>query len=200
VPPGFDEWFAKVCNPERSERFQSAKEMAAAFEKLAAGLSEVPPVDESRPKPLPSGTATTEDSALGRSAVGLTQTKPEAPSARRAVGPWIGAGLVALVLIGGLLVVVQRRAAGPAVEESAAAAPEPDLSAALAAPAPAPDPAPSAAPAPAASSAAPPTVQPVVARPAPAVVAPLPAQAPPPPPAPAPKPAPAAPGERDYGF
>jgi hypothetical protein len=34
VPAGFDAWFAKACNREPSQRFESAAEMAKAFERL----------------------------------------------------------------------------------------------------------------------------------------------------------------------
>jgi serine/threonine-protein kinase len=44
VPPGFDQWFARVMEREPGRRFQSALEMAEAFRTLAGGtLAPVPP-------------------------------------------------------------------------------------------------------------------------------------------------------------
>ena len=90
VPPGFDEWFARACSRERSERFQDAKEFAGAFEELAADYDPVLPADSSEGPGRARGRSPTSASQSGvamvRSTTALEPSEPVVPAARPNAG------------------------------------------------------------------------------------------------------------------
>lgn len=108
VLAGFDAWFARACARDPNERFESAKEAAAAFEQLES----VKKVPDSRP----SSPASSGHRALAASA------KPRQPGAVRrwVVGSRVAlASLVALLLLGAVRLATepfQRAEAGVATK------------------------------------------------------------------------------------
>ena len=150
VPPGFDEWFIRATQRDKSRRFQSAREMAEELAKLGgmslgprpAFVSGAMPVVSTVPtrranSPLPVAAASaavpmvasrTDDLQLttGQRAV-VSSGTPPAPESRRQTNPAMVAlaGLAGLIVVGvGIFVAAGGAAAfrAPTVEESAAAA------------------------------------------------------------------------------